>query len=115
MKADAYYYNAILWATENGIVYGNTDGTFRPEKSITREEMVAILYRYAGEKKVDENKLEGFKDADKVSSYAVEAMNWAVAEGIVSGVEVKDGVLLDATGTATRAQFASIMHRYLSK
>ncbi len=116
LETGAYYYDAILWATEQGIVYGNTDGTFRPEEAITREQMVAILYRYAGAEKVEENKLEGFQDADKVSSYAVEAMNWAVAEGVVSGVEIKDGaVILDATGTATRAQFASVMHRYLSK
>lgn len=115
VNAGTYCYDAVLWAAENGVVYGNPDGTFRPNNAITREQMVAILYRYAGAEKVGENKLEDFLDADKVSAYAVDAMNWAVAEGIVSGVAQNDGVILNPAGNATRAQFAAIMARYLSK
>ena len=107
-----YYEKAITWAAENGIVSGFSADTFGPDQNITREQMAAILYRYATYKKYDVSAagdLSKFPDADKVSSYAVDAMKWANAAGIINGSD--DGNLYPA-GNATRAQVAAILTRF---
>ena len=101
--------------TRNGYVNGTSATTFSPNAKVTREQMAAILYRYAKRNSVDVSKtadLKDFPDADKVASYAKDAMAWAVESGIISGT-LKDGkTYLDPTGSATRAQVASILMRY---
>lgn len=107
-----YYEKAITWAAENGIVSGFSADTFGPDQNITREQMAAILYRYATYKKYDVSTagdLSKFPDADKVSSYAVDAMKWANAAGLINGSD--DGNLYPA-GNATRAQVAAILTRF---
>ena len=80
---DAWYFDAVNWAAENKIVEGYGDGNFGPTKAVTREQLAAILFRYAQYKGMDsvtlEENLTGFADGDQVSSWAVSAMNWAVA------------------------------------
>ena len=116
VSPDAWYGAAVSWAAANGIVEGHEDGTFRPNDAITREQMAAILYRYAaykGEASVEhygEDFMITFPDKTAVSAYAVEAMNWACAEGLINGM---DGIL-NPRGTATRAQAAAILFRYLT-
>ena len=107
-----YYEKAITWAAENGIVSGFSADTFGPDQNITREQMAAILYRYATYKNYDVSTagdLSKFPDADKVSSYAVDAMKWANAAGLINGSS--DGKLYPA-GNATRAQVAAILTRF---
>lgn len=107
-----YYEKAITWAAENGIVSGFSADTFGPDQNITREQMAAILYRYATYKNYDVSTagdLSKFPDADKVSSYAVDAMKWANAAGLINGSN--DGKLYPA-GNATRAQVAAILTRF---
>ena len=107
-----YYEKAITWAAENGIVSGFSADTFGPDQNITREQMAAILYRYATYKKYDVSTagdLSKFPDADKVSSYAVDAVKWANAAGLINGSN--DGKLYPA-GNATRAQVAAILTRF---
>ena len=103
---------AVGWAAANGIVAGYNKNVFAPNATITREQMAAILYRYAAFKGIDVSAagdLSGFTDVDSVSAYALDAMSWAVAEGILSGN--KGNLMPD--GGATRAQVAAILHRYI--
>ncbi len=112
--ADQYYADPVAWAAKNGIVTGYPDGTFGPNKSITREQLAAILYRYASYKGYDVSKsadLSAYTDADSVSAYAKDAMAWANAEGIITGVT---STTLNPTGTATRAQVAAILARFVA-
>lgn len=111
LKSGAYYEAAVNWAAEAGVVSGTTKTTYNPNTNITREQLAAMLYRYA---KLDgeltaTGDLSQFTDSDKVSSFAWEAMSWAVGEGIVSG---KGNGLLDPTGPATRAEVASMLRRF---
>ena len=103
-----WYSDAIAWAQDNGIVAGTTATTFSPNSAVTREQIAAILWRYVGEPQV-EGDLSGFKDADQISGYAKEAMEWANAEGIFVG----DGGKLSPKADATRAQFARIIMVFL--
>ena len=108
-----WYADAVAWASACGLVQGYEDGTYAPERDITREQMVTILWRYArykGEDVSASGSLSGFSDADRVSSYALDALLWAVARGVVRG---NDDGTLDPRGTATRAQVAQIMMNYL--
>jgi hypothetical protein len=107
-----WYTDAIVWAANEGIVNGMTATTFEPNTAISRQQIVTILYRYNGSEKVAEDKLAAFTDADKIASYAADAMNWAVAEGIMNGVTA---TTLEPTATATRAQICAIVMRYLEK
>ncbi|MBR5156560.1 MAG: S-layer homology domain-containing protein, partial [Clostridia bacterium] len=109
VAADAYYYNAVLWAQANGIVKGYDDTTFGPNDSITREQLAAILWRYAGSPSATLT-LDGFADAGDVSEYAVEALAWAVENGIMSGV---DATTIAPKAVATRAQVAKMLNVYL--
>ena len=111
VPAGKWYSNAIVWAAENGIVNGVSATEFAPNNAITREQIAAILYRYAKAEPAEEGKLDAFSDAANVSNYARQAMNWAVAEGLINGA---NGKLLPRD-TATRAQIAVILTRYLSK
>ena len=110
-----YYTDAVKWASENGVVDGYGNGKFGPNDPITREQMAAILYRYAQIRQYDTSisgRIDTFADGDKVSDYAVEAMRWAVGMGFISGTS---GNRLDPTGSATRAQVAALMERLCAK
>lgn len=115
---EMYYAKAVDWASQNGIVTGyggNETGTFGPDNSVTREQMATILYRYSAKKGRDmtaRGDLSGFTDQAAISGYAQGAMTWAVGMGLVSGMG--DGTVAPA-GSATRAQVATILMRYLEK
>ena len=112
LVAGQYYLDAVAWASANDIVNGVTSTTFAPNDPITREQMAAILYRYAqykGMDTTDRGNLGSFADGNTVSPYAVEAMAWANAEGLVNGVENNR---LNPTGQAFRSQVAAILHRF---
>lgn len=109
----AWYYNAVLWAQQNGIVSGHGDDTFRPNDNITREQLAMIFYNYARYKGYDvsaTDDLSGFTDAGDVSGWALPAMRWAVGSGIMGGYG--DGIL-GPQETATRAQVAAMLHRFI--
>jgi len=106
-----WYADAVTWAAANGIVSGYGNGQFGPSDPITREQLVVILYRYAGSP-VPPNLALNFTDADTASGYALDPLRWAVEKGIISGCG--DG-RLDPTGQATRAQTAAMLQRYLKK
>ena len=109
----SYYEDAVTWAANNGVVNGTSASTFSPDALVTREQMAAILYRYAQAKKYSvtaSSALTSFRDADSVSAYAVSAMQWAVAESLINGAS---GSLMP-TGSATRAQVAAILHRFVT-
>ena len=108
VPAGQWYSDAITWAQDNGIVLGVLTDKFAPNDFVTREQIATILWRYEG-KPAAESKFDGFKDADKISDYAKEAMAWAVSEGIFNG----DNGNLKPTDNATRAEFACIVMRYL--
>lgn len=111
-----WYKNAVHWAFEKGIVKGITDTTFAPDKDVTREEIATMLYRYAEYKKMNVSQrknLSSFSDSKKVNSWAKEAMEWAYAEGFITGNSINGKVLLDPQGVATRAQIATILMRYI--
>ena len=107
-----YCTNAVAWAAANGIVNGYGNGSFGPDDTITREQMAAILYRYAAYKGYDvaaRANLAGYTDADQISAYAVDAIAWANAEGLVNGTST---TTMDPAGNATRAQVAAILMRF---
>nr|QGT51024.1 hypothetical protein Firmicute1046_1000 [uncultured Firmicutes bacterium] len=107
-----YYANAIAWAAENGIVEGFDSTTFAPDNNITREQFAAILYRYAAYKGYNVEQradLTGYADAEQISAYAVEAMQWAAAEKLISGMTE---TTLVPNGDAVRAQAATILARF---
>lgn len=112
VASGAYYANAVAWANANGIVSGYGSGKFGPNDKVTREQLAAILYRYAQYKKYDvsgANSLDGYTDVQSVSSYAVPALQWANAAGVVTG---KSGNKLDPKGNATRAEVAAMLMRF---
>ena len=100
-----WYKNGIAWAEDHGVVNGVGDNRFDPDGLVTREQLVTMLWRYAGEPKVTENYLKDFPDADKIASYAKDAFNWAISMKIIGG---SDGKLLPRDN-ATRAEFAKII------
>ena len=111
VAAGTWYTDAVLWAAQNGIVNGLGENTFAPMNTLTREQLVTMLYRYAEAEGYDVSAaadLSGYPDADKVQTYAQEAMSWAVAEGIVEGMDGN----LNPAGSATRAQIATILMRF---
>ena len=108
-----WYSEAVAWADENGIVKGYGTGAFGTNDAVTREQFAAMLYRYAqysGRVIQTGNDLTSFKDAARVSSWAQDAMLWAVHNGIITG---KPGKLLDPQGTATRAEIAAMLRRFV--
>lgn len=112
-KQGQYYYNAVLWASNMGIVNGATATTFDPNGNVTREQIAAILYRYEGSPTVT-GSLSGYPDQAQISSFAVTAMQWAVGTGIITGVTSGGRTTLSAKGNATRAQVAVMLHRFLT-
>lgn len=112
VKAGSYYEAAITWAAANGIVNGFSPEKFGPDDNITREQMAAILYRYAAFKKYDVSAradLSRYTDSDTISSYALDYISWANAKGLINGMS---DTTLEPKGEATRAQVAAILHRF---
>ncbi len=113
VASGSYYEAAIAWAETRGIVNGFGGGLFRPNAPITREQFVAILYRYAAYKGLQTTasaSLSAFADAASVSGWAVDAVRWAVGSGLMNG---KNG-RIDPAGLTTRAEAAALLHRYLA-
>lgn len=108
VQADAYYADAVSWATEQGIVTGTSQTAFSPDESVTREQMAALLYRYAGEPSAAGD-LFAYADADSVSAYASDAMAWCVENGVLNGT---DGSRLEPAASATRAEVAAVLQRF---
>lgn len=112
-----WYTKGVVWAASQGIVSGTGDGMFEPNANITREQLAAIMMRYTRHLSVDVvpgADLSSFADADTVSFWAREAMSWANAAGILSGIPLDGALYLDPRGNATRAQAASILQRYIT-
>ena len=106
-----WYGAAVTWATQNGIITGYTDHTFKPAAPVTREQMAAIIYRYAkykGTAGSASGSLSAYADANKVSDWAKDAFAWASGCGVITG---KSGKYLDPQGKATRAECATIIKR----
>lgn len=115
VDVNAYYADAVAWAAESGVVNGIGGGRFDPEGNVTREQIAAILFRYASLKGVDtaaRADLTAFPDAEKASAYARDALSWAVAAELVKGTKEGSTIYLDPQGSATRAQVAAILSRY---
>ena len=112
VAASAWYADAVNWAAEKGYVSGVGDGKFAPDASVTREQMALILYRYAGSPDASGMAQKEFADSSSVSAYAVDAIRWAVHEGLISGMENNT---LAPQGTATRAQVAQILMNFHQK
>ena len=115
VAAADWFADAVAWAYENGVVKGMSATSFAPLQEITREQLAVMLLRYAGLCGYDTSaraSLKDFADAAKVSDYAADAMQWAVANGILNGT---DGKRLDPAGSATRAQCAAMLVRFLDK
>ena len=111
----AWYADAVNWAASIGIVSGYPDGTFAPETSITREQLVAILYKYAQYKELDVNSngsLAAYADADSASAWAIDALEWGIEKGIISG---KGNGILDPQGNAIRAEVAQMLMGFCEK
>ena len=109
----AWYADPVAWAAENGIVAGFEDGTFGPNDPITREQMASILYRYAEYKGIDTSAratLDSYSDAGSISPWATDVVSWANAVGLMNGVGENT---LDPQGTATRAQVAAMLQRFI--
>lgn len=116
VRSGAWYAGAIGWAAGSGIVNGVGGGRFDPNGLATREQTAAILYRYARFKGCDLDAcgdLSAFADAGSVSVFALAPMTWAVGERLISGNAIGGRTLLDPQGVTTRAQFATIMMRYI--
>ena len=115
VEAGRWYADAITWTTENGIFAGYSKDKFGPDDPITREQLTAIFYRYAdykGYKLTVTGNLDKFEDADKITDYAKTVMQWAVGNRLIKG---KTENLLDPQGTATRAEIAAMLHRFVEK
>jgi len=118
VKSTDYYYEAVLWAYRNNVVNGTSTTTFGPKGKITREQIATILYRYAQKKRADTSargSLSAFPDNGKVNGWAKTALQWCVGEGLIGGTNENGRVYLDPQGTATRAQVATILMRYIEK
>ena len=117
VPADAWYSDAVTWAAKRGIVEGMTATTFDPNDAVTREELAAMLYRYAKHKGYDTSAAENtnilsYNDALSISEYAFEALQWACGEGIINGTGAGS---LEPGGSATRAQLAAMLYRFCAE
>ena len=111
VTAGKWYYNAAQWAGTNGIIAGIAQRKFAPEQKVTREQFATMLYRYMKEPAVTGN-LDAYPDAAKVSSWAKNAMIWAVENGLISGSKTASGLELQPDKNMSRAQAASILDRF---
>ena len=107
---DAWYADGINWAAEKGIVAGTSEGNFSPNESVTREQLAVMLYRYAGEPEVTDQQMS-FQDANTISDFAKDAMNWATQQGIMKGTNQG---MLNPQGTATRAEVATMLMNFVN-
>jgi hypothetical protein len=108
-----WYYDAILWAAGNNIVEGYSSGVFGLNDPVTREQTVAILYRYAGMKELDVSAtydLSGYTDTDEISDWALDAIKWAVSKGIIHG---RSSTTTAPKDTSTRAEVAAVFNRFV--
>lgn len=112
VPANQYYYSAVVWAANNGVVFGVDDTHFAPNANVTREQLVSILWRYAGRPEA-EDCLKDYTDKADVSAYAVPALNWAVTERIITSMST-DTLIISPKSDTTRAQFARIMMVFLN-
>ena len=115
VDADAYYADAVIWAQQNGIVNGVTENNFAPDENITREQIAAIMFRYAKYKGYDvsvggDTNILSCTDAQNISEYAIPAMQYAVGSGLIKG---KSDTTLNPLDNATRAEFAAILQRFI--
>ena len=110
VPAGQWYTDAVVWAAGEGVVKGIGNDLFDPDGLVTREQMATMLYRYAGSPAVTGGALTGYGDQAQVSDFALQAMEWAVSQGILTG---KPGSLLDPQGGVTRAEVAVILMRYI--
>ena len=114
VNPESWYYAAVNWAAENGVVYGVGPNRFAPDQSVTREQTAAILFRLADAMELPVDSfapLGGFRDADQASDYARSALMWAVDAGIMQG---NDKAMLRPRGTATRAELAAMLVRFIA-
>ena len=114
VKVDSYYEDAVIWAAAHGVVNGYDNGCFGPEDNLTREQIAAILYRYAQYKEIDTSVtnadiLRGYEDVGSISAYALSAMEWGCETGLINGTS---STILSPKGAATRAQVATLLMRY---
>jgi hypothetical protein len=114
---DSKYFNAVCWANESGIAGGYTDGFFGVEDSLTREQMVTLLWRYAKHQGYDvsvgeETNILSYDDAFEISEYAIPAMQWACGSGVLTGQNTAGGMALNPSGTTTRAQLSVVLLRF---
>ena len=118
VKEGAWYAKAVTWASNNGVVAGNADGTFGINGKATREQLAQMFYKYAVSKNLDvtvkpSTTLDGFTDANKVDSWALTAVKWAVERGIISGKgNASTGYRIDPIGKATRIECAAMMNKF---
>ena len=116
VEKGSYYENAVLWAQQNGIVNGISQTEFAPNAAITREQIAAILYRYAKFKGIDVSKadntnIQSYSDFDTISDYAVTPLSWAADAKLIKG---RSDTTLNPKSNATRAEIAAILHRFLN-
>ena len=117
VSGDAYYADAVAWATANGIVTGYSANEFAPDGNITREQMAAILWRYAQYKEIDvsvgeDTNILSYSDATPISEYAIPAMQWTCGAGVMNG---NTDNTLSPKSSATRAQAAAVFGRFNEK
>ena len=116
VAADAWYADAVAWAAENGIVYGYSDGIFRPNLAITRQEFIAVLYRYAQLRGMDTSAqadISAYPDTMNIGVWAKPAIRWSFASGVMQGVETADGgITVSPLTSVTRAQLAAFLNRF---
>ena len=115
VAVNAYYANAVIWAQQNGIVNGVTENEFAPNSNITREQIAAIMFRYAKYKGYDvsvgeSTNILSYTDAESISEYAIFAMQWACGSGLVKG---KTEISINPQDNAKRAEIAAILQRFL--
>ena len=116
VPAGKYYTNAVSWAAANGVVNGVGAGRFQPDGNVTREQMAAILYRFAAKNGMNTSQradLSGYPDSGAVSGWARQGLQWAVGAGIINGVGSGGSAMLQPQGDATRAQVATILMRFI--
>jgi len=116
VASGTWYHDAVLWASQNGIVAGMSETTFAPQENITREQIVAIFSRYtakfAPDKTTATAELTGFADSASVSDWVLDDMKWAVAYKVINGSPSAGKLYLNPQGNATRAEVATILMQY---